>query len=101
MEVVHFHELGERPRAALQNKRWLILVAENLPHATAALMFSELEDVLVAVDHRGKLIEEGLWMRAVHLLLVDESNDALALQQKTGITKVIASKKDDLSAHLW
>ena len=64
-------------------------------------MFSELEDVLVAVDHRDSTPEEGLWMRAVHLLLVDENTDAELLQQQSGITKVIAQNTDEITQFLW
>ena len=80
MESILFSDLGDNPRSAMQGKRWLMLPAEELPHATAALAFSELEDVLVAVDHRGEMVEEGLWMRAVHLLLVSDQNVAQSLQ---------------------
>ena len=52
------------------------------PHATAALAFSELEDVLVAVDHRGSTVEIGLWMRATHLLLVDDEGQAEAAKHE-------------------
>mgnify|MGYP005713845875 CR=1 FL=1 len=71
MMNIRFRELSEDVRTDLQGKRWLLLTGEDLPHATAALAFSELEDVLVAVDHRGSTVEIGLWMRATHLLLVD------------------------------
>ena len=94
MMNIRFRQLGEDVRADLQGKRWLLLTGEDLPHATAALAFSELEDVLVAVDHRGSTVEIGLWMRATHLLLVDE------LRATSGITRVIASKAD-VETHLW
>lgn len=100
MESILFSNLGDNPRSAMQGKRWLMLTAEELPHATAALAFSELEDVLVAVDHRGEVVEEGLWMRAVHLLLVSDQNMAQSLQGSSGITKVIATS-DPMEEHLW
>ena len=77
-----------------------MLKAIELPRATAALAFSELEDVLVAVDHRGVEVVEGLWMRATHLLLVSDVDEARALQESSGITKVFATDQpmDDL---LW
>lgn len=100
MESILFSNLGDNPRSAMQGKRWLMLTAEELPHATAALAFSELEDVLVAVDHRGEVVEEGLWMRAVHLLLVSDQNMAQSLQASSGITKVIATN-DPMEEHLW
>ena len=101
MEVIHFADLGDAPRDALQGKRWLIVKVEELHQASGALMFSELEDVLVAVDHRDSTPEEGLWMRAVHLLLVDENTDAELLQQQSGITKVIAQNTDEITQFLW
>ena len=100
MESILFSDLGDNPRSAMQGKRWLMLTAEELPHATAALAFSELEDVLVAVDHRGEMVEEGLWMRAVHLLLVSDHNVAQSLQACSGITKVIATN-EPMEEHLW
>ena len=101
MEVIYFLELGDAPRASLQGKRWLIINGDQLEHATSALMFSELEDVLVAVDHRGDEPVEGLWMRAVHLLLVDENIDAVALRNQSGITKVISSDSENITQYLW
>ena len=68
--------------------------------ATAALAFSELEDVLVAVDHRGSPVEDGLWMRAVHLLVVDASEKTNQLQARTGITKVVETTGELLDL-LW
>ena len=100
MESILFSNLGDNPRSAMQGKRWLVLTAEELPHATAALAFSELEDVLVAVDHRGETVEEGLWMRAVHLLLVSDQKIAQSLQASSGITKVIATN-GPMEEHLW
>ena len=97
---IRFSELGEDIRADLQGKRWLLLSGQDLLNATAALAFSELEDVLVAVDHRGETVEEGLWMRAVHLLLVSNQNVAQSLQASSGITKVIATS-EPIEEHLW
>ncbi|MBL6733423.1 MAG: hypothetical protein ISP84_02620 [Candidatus Poseidonia sp.] len=91
MNVLHFSDLGEDIRASLQGQRWLVLHGSQLTEATAALAFSELEDVLVAVDHREAALELGLWVRAVHLLVVDESMEVERLQRESGITRVIAS----------
>jgi len=101
MQIVHFSALGDRPREAMSGQRWLLMTAKDLPHATAALMFSELEDVLVAVDHRGSHPEWGLWSRAVHLMVVDGSADAEALRVASGISKVIADDDVELHACLW
>ena len=100
MNVIRFSELGEDIRHDLQGVRWLLVAAEELEHATAALAFSELEDVLVAVDHRGATVEHGLWMRAVHLLMVDNEDDAVALRRTSGITQVMADN-GAIEAHLW
>ncbi len=85
----------------MAGKRWLLLKAEELPMATKALMFSELEDVLVAVDHRGAHPEWGLWSRAVHLLIVDEGADVQELRLKSGISKVISDNGVELTDCLW
>ena len=100
MMNIRFSELGDNIRGDLQGKRWLILNGEELLHATAALAFSELEDVLVAVDHRGNEVQNGLWMRATHLLLVDDDALAEELRATSGITRVLASEAD-VETHLW
>ena len=99
METIRFSELGTDFRSAMQGKRWLLLTGEELAAAGAALVFSELEDVLVAVDHRGTEIQSGLWMRAVHLLLVDDETQVLALQTSS-VSKVLAVE-GPIEAHLW
>ena len=99
LNTIHFDALSDDVRASLQGQRWLILRDEDLPNATAAIAFSELEDVLVAVDHRSLPIVDGLWMRAVHLLLV-QNEDAEAIQLRSGITKVV-STGDSVEDHLW
>ena len=100
MQWIRFSDLGEDPRSAMQGHRWLVMNAEDVPQATAALAFSELEDVLVAVDHRGVEVEHGLWMRAVHLMLVNDPEQAEALRSSSGITQVIASDQP-VESHLW
>ena len=100
MNVIRFSELGRDIRHDLQGMRWLLVAAEELEHATAALAFSELEDVLVAVDHRGATVNQGLWMRAVHLLMVDADDDPVTLQRTSGITQVIADNQP-IETHLW
>jgi hypothetical protein len=100
MNVLHFSDLGEDIRASLQGQRWLVLDASQLNEATAALAFSELEDVLVAVDHRSAALTLGLWVRAVHLLVVDESMEVERLQRESGITKVVASAQP-IEELLW
>ena len=100
MRSISFSPLGEDIRASLQGHRWLVLIADEVPRATAALAFSELEDVLVAVDHRGSDVEDGLWMRAVHLLLVSDVDEATGLQSTSGITKVLATDQP-IEELLW
>ncbi|MFZ8905913.1 MAG: hypothetical protein ACO2Y2_00990 [Poseidonia sp.] len=100
MNWIRFSDLGDDPRSAMQGQRWLIMTAQDLPKATAALAFSELEDVLVAVDHRDVKVEHGLWMRAVHLMVVSDSAKAAALQASSGITQVVASEAP-IETHLW
>ena len=100
MNWIRFSDLGDDPRSAMQGQRWLVMTAHDLPNATAALAFSELEDVLVAVDHRDVDVEHGLWMRAVHLMVVSDSAKAAALQASSGITQVVASEAP-IETHLW
>ena len=100
MMNIRFSDLSDDIRTDLQGKRWLLINGDELLQATAALAFSELEDVLVAVDHRGSEVQDGLWMRATHLLLVDDEALANELRATSGITRVIASKAD-VETHLW
>jgi len=100
VNIIHFHQLGPDIRKDLRGKRWLLLNAAELPQATAALAFSELEDVLVGVDHRNAPVVEGLWSRAVHLLVVDTDVDPQAIQRASGITRVLASD-EAIEALLW
>ncbi len=100
MNIVYFNELGADIRADMQGARWLLMTHEDLNNATAALMFSEMEDVLVAVDHRGAPVEDGLWMRAVHLLLVLDPSEAADVQARSGVTRVLASE-GEMEDHLW
>ena len=71
------------------------------PNALSVLMFAELDGVLVAVDHRKSTPDDGLWRRAVHLLLVSESENAEELRLRSGITKVISSNASSLEEHIW
>ena len=101
MKVVRFSDLGENVREAMQGARWILLEQDELQHALSALMFAELDGVLVAVDHRASSPDNGLWRRAVHLLLVSEQEDAEKIQQTSGITKVISSDIATLEDYLW
>jgi len=101
MKVVRFSNLGENVREAMQGARWILLHQDEIQHALSALMFAELDGVLVAVDHRKSTPDNGLWRRAVHLLLVSEQEDAEEIRQKSGITKVISSDNTALEDYLW
>jgi len=93
MRVSHFKDLGSDIRSEMVGLRWLILDAEDLPNATAAWMFAELDGILIAVDHRGKAFESNLYNRAIHLLMLDEKQDI------PGITKV--ETEGAIESHLW
>jgi hypothetical protein len=102
MRVVTLSELGNRPREAMAGARWLILTADEVAKSTALLMFTELDDILVAVDHRGSPPPPGLWQRAVHCIMIDGTqNDGTSFRKASGITKVIAGAEDVISNHLW
>jgi len=77
----------------MKGLRWLLIRKQDLPNATAAWMFAELDGTLIGVEHRGKKFESGIHNRAIHLLLVDDANGI------TGITKVVT--EGTLEEHLW
>jgi hypothetical protein len=102
MRIVTLDDLKEDKRADMQGARWLILAASELEHSASLLMFTELDDILVAVDHRGSIPSDGLWQRAVHLILVDGSEgEAENFRRRSGITKVIANVNEDIRTFLW
>ncbi len=83
MRVIEYSP--ELTREDLQGVRWLILNHSMLSDAIKLMMFAELDGVLIAIDHRGKEVEKGMWMRMVHLLLVDDAKGV----ENSGITKVV------------
>ena len=102
MKILTFKELGENPRDDLKGARWLLLHHSEIDKATSILMFTELDGVLVAVDNRGSKIRDGLWQRAVHLLLTDLSEqEAAEFQRTSSITKVISDSENNLQHHCW
>ncbi len=102
MRIITLADLKDDIRADMQGARWLILHADEVEHSTTLLMFTELEDILVAVDHRGTPPADGLWQRAVHLMLIDgDENDARQFSKKSGITKVVAGSSEDIRTYLW
>ena len=88
-----FHEIKGDLRQEMNGLRWLLIRKQDLPNATAAWMFAELDGTLIGVEHRGKKFESGIHNRAIHLLLVDDANGI------TGITKVVT--EGTLEGHLW
>ncbi|MEK9730988.1 MAG: hypothetical protein VW230_04435 [Candidatus Poseidoniales archaeon] len=101
MKYIHFRNLEQDVRASLQGHRWLIIQGSEIKHATTALMFSELEDILVAVDLRGHQFVHGLWERATHLCILDTSESIEQIRKATGITKVLQGDDIDLLSELW
>lgn len=105
MKIVHFSEFQEiEDLAILDGARWLLINHQDLDNAAAVIFHSELLDILVGVDHRGAKIIDGLWQRAVHLILVDSNIEQATEQeicQRTGITKVILDATDDIESYCY
>jgi|TARA_B110000438_G_C15669478_1_gene587528 hypothetical protein len=93
MQYRWFHEIKGDLRQEMKGLRWLLIRKLDLPNATAAWMFAELDGTLIGVEHRGEKFESGIHNRAIHLLLVDDDNGI------TGITKVVT--EGTLEEHLW
>jgi len=93
IRIAWFSELTGDLRTEMKGLRWLLLKAEDLPNATAALMFAELDGILIAIDHRGSEFNSGLYNRAIHLLLLDGQKEIL------GITKIVS--EGELLDYLW
>ena len=88
-----FHEIDGELRQEMRGLRWLLIRKEDLPKATPAWMFAELDGTLIGVEHKGSNFESGVHNRAIHLLLVDDSTGI------TGITKVVT--EGTLEEHIW
>ena len=101
MKILYFSELGKNLREEMSGARWLLMSSQEIQSATGALMFAELDGVLIGVDHRGEEITPGLWQRAVHLMLVSEKIDAVDFAKNSGITKVISDDSGRLEDYLW
>ena len=93
IRIAWFSELAGDLRTEMKGLRWLLLTAEDLPRATAALMYAELDGILIAIDHRGSEFNSGLYNRAIHLLLLDRPRII------PGISTIVSTGK--LSDHLW
>jgi hypothetical protein len=105
VKIVHFSEFQKvEDLAILDGARWLLINHQDLDDAAAVIFHSELLDILVGVDHRGAKITDGLWQRAVHLILVDANFEQATeeeLCQRTGITKVIVDALDDIDSYCY
>ena len=102
MRIVTLDELGDNPRQSMAGARWLVLNGSQVAQSSGLLMFTELDDILVAVDNRGTVPQPGLWQRAVHCIMIDGSmEDAEAFRRSSGITKVIAQSNEAIETHLW
>ena len=101
MKILYFSEIGTNLREEMSGARWLLMTSKDLESATGALMFAELDGILIGVDHRGEEINPGLWQRAVHLMLVSEHIDADEFAKKSGITKVFADDTGQLEDYTW
>ena len=105
MKVVKFSDYQENnDLSVLDGARWLLITHQELPAAATILFHSELLDILVAVDFRGAKISDGLWQRAVHLILADssfENDDESQIRRRTGITKVVLDGQGELQDYCW
>ncbi len=105
MKIVHFSEYQEiQDLSILNGARWLIINHEQLDAAATVIFHSELLDILVGIDHRGAKITDGLWQRAVHLILADSSLEQVSseeLSQRTGITKVVLDAENSIENYCY
>ena len=97
MRVITLEDLKGDIRSGMQGARWLILEADEVDSSANLLIFTELEDILVAVDHRGSNPPDGLW-----LTLTDgDEHDAREFRKKSGIPKVFAGAEQEIRTYLW
>tara|TARA_B100001564_G_C20433703_1_gene575748 strand:- start:49 stop:366 length:318 start_codon:yes stop_codon:yes gene_type:complete len=105
VKIVHFSEYQEiQDLSILNGARWLIINHEQLDAAATVIFHSELLDILVGIDHRGAKITDGLWQRAVHLILADSSLEQVSseeLSQRTGITKVVLDAENSIENYCY
>ncbi|DAC59530.1 MAG TPA: hypothetical protein HA354_01880 [Candidatus Poseidoniaceae archaeon] len=105
MKIVRFSDYRKSSDlSVLDGARWLIIHHEELESAAAVLFHSELLDILVGVDHRGSKISDGLWQRAVHLILADaqlEQDDERSITRRTGITKVVLDSTEKIEFYCY
>ena len=98
MRVVWFHEIEDvtKLREFMKGARWLLIKEEDLERSTSAWMFAVLDRFLIGVDHRGSRFSSGIHNRAIHLLLLSESQEGC-----DGITKVIIDPNGTLEQHIF
>ncbi len=105
MKIVHFTEYQETQDLSILNgARWLIINHEQLDAAATVIFHSELLDILVGIDHRGAKITDGLWQRAVHLILAESSLEQVSgeeLSRRTGITKVVLDAENSIENYCY
>lgn len=102
MMHIHFHQLSQRNmRFDLSQHRWLIIQGSEMNDAQTALMLSELEDILVAVDLRGHQFTPGLWERATHLCILDSKENLEEIQSKSSISQLLQGDEIDIIEKLW
>lgn len=88
-------------RFDLSQHRWLIIQGSEMNDAQTALMLSELEDILVAVDLRGHQFIPGLWERATHLCILDSKDNLEEIQSKSSISQLLQGDEIDIIEKLW
>ena len=102
MMHIHFHQLSQDDmRFDLSQHRWLIIQGNEMNDAQTALMLSELEDILVAVDLRGHQFIPGLWERATHLCILDSKEKLEEIQSNSSISKLLQGDDIDIIEELW
>ncbi|MEK9696285.1 MAG: hypothetical protein VW270_11000 [Candidatus Poseidoniales archaeon] len=102
MMHIHFHQLSQHDmRFDLSQHRWLIIQGSEMNDAQTALMLSELEDILVAVDLRGHQFTPGLWERATHLCILDSKENLEEIQSKSSISQLLQGDEIDIIEKLW
>ena len=104
MKIIQFSDYQEtNDLSVLDGARWLLIHHSQLDAAAAVLFHTELLDILVGVDHRGARID-GLWQRAVHLILADSDREQVNEQElvrRTGITKVVLDSNDEIEHYCY
>tara|TARA_B100001250_G_scaffold196084_1_gene168452 strand:- start:183 stop:500 length:318 start_codon:yes stop_codon:yes gene_type:complete len=105
VKIITFPEYQKsRELSILDGARWLLIHHSELNDAATIIFLSEMTDILVAVDNRGNKITDGLWQRAVHLIIADskfETESEKEISRRTGINKVILDADDDLENYCW